>query len=305
MTRCPGRYCGRLLADANRTDINSCGACPWGSHVDSDYICQFCTLSPTLYDWLYLGFMAMLPLLLNSFFIEFSAQRKATRKLLTFEYLSALAECILSAVISILLMDPKFSFVIWACPVTELADWYTMFYNPSIDYVRRLPCTQEAVYPLYSLPFVYYCFCLIIMILLRSLVIFRPMKTRKTGASGAVYAALYFYPLLIFVHATCAGLLYYSFPYILLVACLIANGLHLAVYEDQTFKGLVRDAFKKPQNLVVLFVFSLIYAYCVVSITRFSNVILDACLLLLIPTPSLFYFCTAFVTDPSKLTLVP
>lgn len=39
-------------------------------------VCEPCTESPELYDWLYLGFMAMLPLVLHWFFIEWYSGKK-------------------------------------------------------------------------------------------------------------------------------------------------------------------------------------------------------------------------------------
>lgn len=50
--------------------------CPRGQRADIQKICQKCTGSPELYDWLYLGFMAMLPLVLHWFFIEWYSGKK-------------------------------------------------------------------------------------------------------------------------------------------------------------------------------------------------------------------------------------
>ena len=35
-----------------------------------------------------------------------------------------------------------------SCELKQIADWYTIFFNPKPDYVNTLHCTQEAVYPL-------------------------------------------------------------------------------------------------------------------------------------------------------------
>lgn len=50
--------------------------CPRGQRADMQKICQKCIGSPELYDWLYLGFMAMLPLVLHWFFIEWYSGKK-------------------------------------------------------------------------------------------------------------------------------------------------------------------------------------------------------------------------------------
>ena len=35
-----------------------------------------------------------------------------------------------------------------SCKTKQIADWYTIFFNPKPDYVNTIHCTQEAVYPL-------------------------------------------------------------------------------------------------------------------------------------------------------------
>lgn len=50
--------------------------CPRGERANHQKVCERCTESPQLYDWLYLGFMAMLPLMLHWFFIEWYSGKK-------------------------------------------------------------------------------------------------------------------------------------------------------------------------------------------------------------------------------------
>lgn len=45
--------------------------------------------------------------------------------------------------------EPYWSLKIYSCEVSRLADWYTLFHNPTPNYEKKLYCTQEAVYPLY------------------------------------------------------------------------------------------------------------------------------------------------------------
>nr|CAD7573492.1 unnamed protein product [Timema californicum] len=71
---CPGIYCGRhYLADGNWSD---CGACPRGYRTNSYSICVKCEDSPEFYDWLYLGFMVLLALVLHWFCIDTAALRR-------------------------------------------------------------------------------------------------------------------------------------------------------------------------------------------------------------------------------------
>lgn len=65
-----------------------------------------------------------------------------------FQHVTALLECGVAAVVTLLVNDPVGELSIRSCRVQMLSDWYTMLYNPSPDYVTTLHCTQEAVFPL-------------------------------------------------------------------------------------------------------------------------------------------------------------
>lgn len=72
---CPGLYCGRTeLSDGQWSD---CGACPRGYRTNSSSYCMPCNDEPTLYDWQYVGFMVLLPLVLHWFFIDLATLGKA------------------------------------------------------------------------------------------------------------------------------------------------------------------------------------------------------------------------------------
>lgn len=77
--KCPGLYCGRQFTELLNVSILDCGACPRGYRVNmhSEFSeCMPCENYPTTYDWLYLGFMAMLPLILHWFFIDLAAKER-------------------------------------------------------------------------------------------------------------------------------------------------------------------------------------------------------------------------------------
>lgn len=80
--KCPGLYCGRqMISDSINGSMgwSECGACPRGYRVSivSEYShCMPCENNPSTYDWLYLGFMAMLPLILHWFFIDLAAKER-------------------------------------------------------------------------------------------------------------------------------------------------------------------------------------------------------------------------------------
>ncbi|MGH0131673.1 UNVERIFIED_CONTAM: hypothetical protein FKN15_051842 [Acipenser sinensis] len=196
-----------------------------------------CVESPELYDWLYLGFMALLPLVLHWFFIEWYSGKKSSSAL--FQHITALFECSAAAVVPLLVNDPVGMLSIRSCKVQMLSDWYTMLYNPSPDYVTTLHCTQEAVYPLYTIVFIYYAFCLVFMMMLRPLLVKKiACGLGKSDRFKSIYAALYFFPILTVLQAVGGGLLYYAFPYIILVLSLVTLAVYMSASEIQvrTFK---------------------------------------------------------------------
>ncbi|KRY71039.1 JNK1/MAPK8-associated membrane protein, partial [Trichinella pseudospiralis] len=279
---CPGLYCGRqVIADGNYTE---CGV--------------------NVYDWLYLGFMGFLPFLLHCASIKFtSAQTRDVRNVVLPQIAAAFVECIFPAILSLLIVEPKGSLNFYTCGVQKLQDWYPVFYNPVIDYTKTVHCTQEAVYPLYFLPFVYYLFSLLSLSIVHPIVICA-FKLKKEGASGAIYAALYFYPVLIILHSVLCGLIYYAFPYIILFAAICLNAMHLALYETQTPICILNDMWRKKQNLAVLCVLIYLYLYGILSISRFSSYWVYNVMFLFIPAPSIFYVLTVKFTHPHRLNMI-
>ncbi|XP_072694876.1 JNK1/MAPK8-associated membrane protein isoform X1 [Canis lupus baileyi] len=295
---CLGLYCGKTLLFKNgSTEIyGECGVCPRGQRTNAQKYCQPCTESPELYDWLYLGFMAMLPLVLHWFFIEWYSGKKSSSAL--FQHITALFECSMAAIITLLVSDPVGVLYIRSCRVLMLSDWYTMLYNPSPDYVTTVHCTHEAVYPLYTIVFIYYAFCLVFMMLLRPLLVKKiACGLGKSDRFKSIYAALYFFPILTVLQAVGGGLLYYAFPYIILVLSLVT----LAVYMSASEIENCYDLLVRKKRLIVLFSHWLLHAYGIISISRVDKLEQDLPLLALVPTPALFYLFTAKFTEPSRI----
>ncbi|XP_075782468.1 JNK1/MAPK8-associated membrane protein isoform X2 [Pelodiscus sinensis] len=295
---CLGLYCGRTVQYVNEsTEIyGNCGVCPRGQRTDDHKICRECTGSPGHYDWLYLGFMAMLPLILHWFFIEWYSGKKSSSAL--FQHLTALFECSIAAIVTLLVSDPVGFLYIRSCKVVMLSDWYTMLYNPSPDYITTIHCTHEAVYPLYTIVFIYYAFCLVLMMLLRPLLVKKiACGLGKSDRFKSIYAALYFFPILTVIQAVGGGLLYYAFPYIILVLSLVT----LAVYMSASEVESPKDLLVRKKRLVVLFSHWLLHAYGIISISKLERLGQDLPLLALVPAPALFYLMTAKFTEPSRI----
>ena len=145
---CPGQYCGReQQLDGN---WSMCGACPRGFRKFNESFaeCAPCQDSPIFYDWLYLGFMALLALVLHWGCIDTVAMRNKITKQVLALHLSALFEIVGASMLTLYLTDPVGSFTIKSCKARKLSDWYTLLHNPNPNYEETLHCTQEAVYPL-------------------------------------------------------------------------------------------------------------------------------------------------------------
>lgn len=242
--------------------------------------------------------MALLSLLLHWFFIDFTNKRK---KNLIILHISALVESVLSAVITILLVDPIGSFKIRSCKVKQLSDWYSMLYNPSPNYTTTLHCTQEIVYPLYTICMIYYAFSLLFMMLFRPLVSYKCVDTKGTRS---IYAALYFHPILIVLQAMFGGLLYYAFPYIMLVMSLVTSAAHLASSNEQKVKHLLKEYFCDGRKLIILVGHWILHAYAIISMTQLTDLTFHLALLATVPLPVFFYIITVKFTDPGYVERV-
>ncbi|XP_036036306.1 JNK1/MAPK8-associated membrane protein-like [Onychomys torridus] len=296
---CFGLYCGKTLLFKNSSAeiYGECGACPRGQRTNEEKYCQPCTESPELYDWLYLGFMAMLPLVSHWFCIEWDSKKRCSGGVL-FQQASALFECSMAAIVTLLVSNPPGTLSIYSCGVLMLSDWYTMLYNPSPDYITTLHCTQEAVYPLYTIVFVYYAFCLVFMMLLR------PFLMKKIQCSlympnpffESIYTALYFFPVLTMLQAVAGGLLYYAFPYIILVASLANLAVYLVFAKIEIFSDLIRT-----DRLLVLFSHWFLHGYGLIALSREDQLEQNLSFLILVPLPLLFYLFTTKFTKPSRI----
>ncbi|CAH1793123.1 unnamed protein product [Owenia fusiformis] len=293
MEKCPGRYCGRRLLENG--SLGDCGACEWGYKAVNS-LCTLCEDAPTFYDWLYLAFMLIATLALHWFFIDYTNKKKS-RGLIVL-HISALLECVLAAICALLVMDPKGSPRIRSCNVNKLSDWYTMLHNPHPGYTTTLHCTQEAVYPLYTIVMIFLTFDLVMLMLVRPLLSTLCVKRKGTGS---IYAALYFLPILVVVQAVCGGLIYYSFPYITLVVSVITIAMHFASFQEQEAKSLLKVNATNPRNIFIILGHWVIHAFGIVAVTQFKEPLLHGPLLLVIPVPAIYYLLTVKFTEPSSI----
>ncbi|XP_012223461.1 JNK1/MAPK8-associated membrane protein [Linepithema humile] len=296
LMRCPGLYCGReLLLDGNWSD---CGACPRGFRANATSACVPCDDTPMFYDWLYLGFMALLALVLHWSSIDLFVLRRTITKEVIALHLSALIEIVLASLIVLQLTDPIGTFGIKSCKTERLSDWYTLLHNPNPNYEATLHCTQEAVYPLYTMVFVFYALGIVLMLLIRPMIAkkFLPRQGRLS-----IYAALYFYPILALIHAVSGGLIYYSFPYITIVLSVLSIASHFAFQLNQTIKALLRSSVSDVKNVMCILGHWMLHGYGVIALATLREISIHPWMLVLVPLPAVFYILTARFTDPHKL----
>lgn len=256
---CHGQYCGRV------TNTSECGACPWGSrsgqlpNLNKFGLCETCSEPLELYDWLYLGFMILLPVLVILYYV--------TSKLL---FCTKIGKCayIQSSSNEDQLLEkngstgispqrtsyssnktnpcpntcsPQMKVLIMSsvCILAHLgSSLITIILFPPFgtfdlvhcpiehwhDFYAPLfsspGCVYEVVYPFISLISVYYLFSAICCLLVYlCFVIFRIFEDKKW--LNCFYYCLYAYPILSIINCLGSGLLYYLFPHLLVLIAII------------------------------------------------------------------------------------
>lgn len=305
---CPGLYCGRMEED---DQYSECGKCPRGWRVSkSDWklsnnsvshsICFECADSPLVYDWLFLTFHVVLVLVLHWMAIDLTAKRqKLTQAVLTL-HLCAILEVAVAALLTLVLTHPVGQLDIHACRIDRLSDWYTYFHNPTPNYEKTLNCTQEAVYPFYSMIFVFYGICGLTMLLLRPILASKLLPGR---GNSSIFAALYFLPMLALIQAVGGGLVYESFPYIVVILSLISSAFHFAFKLNQSALALLLGCVRDSRSAIILLGHWLLHAFGILAITQVKDpgsIYPHLPLLLLVPVPALFYIVTVRFSNPEN-----
>jgi len=254
---CPGAYCGR--SGLNETHYSAC-----------------------VLHWIAIDLTAM--------------RRKMTQAVLVV-HIGATIEVALAAIITLLVTHPVGTMYLSTCRVNRLSDWYTYFHNPNPNYEKTLNCTQEAVYPLFTMVFMFYVLCGVIMLIIRPLLTSK-LLPRKGRTS--IFAALYFLPILSLIHAVGGGLVYFAYPYIVLILSLISSAFHFAFKLDQTTKSLLIGCARDSRSAMILIGHWLLHAFGIIAIAQERDHNLYLPMLGLVPVPALFYIATVRFSDPDN-----
>jgi len=318
---CPGRYCGRILLNEINCTFSQCQKCPRGYRPSTSSlfnVCQPCANDLTLYDYMYLGFMLNTSLVLHFLFTDHSLQiiEKKTHYL---NYLKTLAlylfsffECSSAFILTILIYSPANRlFRMQTCSVESIYDWYTLFFNPYIDYYNKLNCSQEIVYPLFSFLIVFFLLSILVMVCTRPIflrLLFKDKSTLKL-LDKPIFAALYFFPVLIVCHIMAGGILYYSYPVITIIFFLISNAFYLCkefksnqshISNSNLISNIkfALNLFTKPRHLFLILAHWYFYAFSLIAIVEFRLFFFNYYYLLFVPGPLVFFVISYKFTDP-------
>ena len=326
---CPGKYCGcvtSLNQNLSFEDnyLTGCGRCPRGSRVNPDSgVCQPCDEQPSFYDWLYLTSVIIVLFISHMYIVDYtirnhfkpgkrhkngsSRMKNVTRAVFSprskihcaaIIVFSVIIELSCSVIFTLLIYEPMGTFSLKTCGSEELADWYPIFFNPDVHFTSTLYCTQEMVYPLYSV---------VLTLLLADLVcmiIIRPLLTWKLSCSVdmVTYLALYFIPVLMLIYAIGAGLLYYSFPYLFLVFSVSSIAFNLCLEYSRCSRSILKMCAPPPPRIIALVLLHwCLHSFAIVSVTRNESLLQTIKFLALSPVPTLFFFVTVRFTDPCQI----
>lgn len=296
-------FCGRYQLYTNNTSESTwseCGPCKWGSSAVNHRVCIPCESDLSTYDWLFLIFMTILPLLVHCFCVHLYAPKNTSRVHELCEHLCCGLECLVAFIAAILVFPPRLSFAVWGCARSSIKEWYPELYNPIINHVKPLRCSYEVVFPLYSFPFVYLLFLLCTVLVFRSLLYVTVLKRNKDAK--AFYCALLAVPKIAVIHALLAGVLYQSFPYIVMLWSLCANAVHLAIEGKVSVKEIAKIVFTSPMHMALLMVNMMLLAFSLLAISAQKDSSVNILSLFLVPLPPVFYMVTIGISHPSVLS---
>eukprot|EP01080_Neovahlkampfia_damariscottae_P004386 gene4386-7761_t len=249
--KCPGLYCGRKLINDNYLDSLNCGSCSRGYKSDG-WVCKPCSDQFELYPIFYLIFMfGLVPL---SFF--WSADENTKRNILKPIFFSLFSiQTIISAGLSFLISFPDFKFNV--CKVQLFSDWYPYFFYTSMK------CTNEVVFPLYSIVFIFYGFCLLFTILITIPLV----HLLKENIYNYIFP-LWLIPIFSLIHFIFAGIIYFTWPYLLLISFSFIDYFHIRRIwkEEKPFEIL-----KILKRILIFVLRNILIIWGIISIFLFFN----------------------------------
>ncbi|CAI4227086.1 unnamed protein product [Auanema sp. JU1783] len=295
---CPG-FCGRNALE-NSTELwSDCTACSWGSRSISSR-CSPCRAPLSFYDWMFLAFVFLLPVFFHCFSVHYFSNKKTPRKRVFLELLCCFIECLVSSIFAVFIFPPIGSLNLWSCSKSNMKEWYPTWYNPVIKHSRVLRCSHEMVYPLYTLPFVYYLLLLLCVIIFRNLLFLLVFKKKKDNR--AYYYALLTLPKIALSYAILAGVYYYTFPYIVIIFSVCCNAAHLASSGKKSIRDITVKVCTSPFDILMICINMSLLAFGLTALVVPLGSVFSLMSLCLVPVPFLFYVFTIGLSHPNALT---
>ncbi|VDM69437.1 unnamed protein product [Strongylus vulgaris] len=100
------------------------------------------------------------------------------------------------------------------------------------------------------------------------------MVLKRKRDAKAFYCALLSIPKVAIVHALLAGVLYQSYPYIVMLWSLGANAVHLAVEGKLSMKEIAKVVFTSPLHIAMLIVNMSLLAFALLALSVQKYVLL-------------------------------
>ncbi|CAH8626321.1 unnamed protein product [Schistosoma margrebowiei] len=322
-SKCTRKFCGQI------SNTSLCTSCLWGSKVfykfNNPYnpICELCLTSFTLYNWLYIGFIMILPIIFllqilpilsltkidlkhleqsttttNSNISSTTHKMSITQKSWLL-FLCCIIIHLLTSLIIILIYPPLGSFTLYHCPIDNIKEFYPILY-------AGIGCISEVNYPLTSLPILYYIINIIISLLIYSLLII--IIFNDYYWFDYLYYILYAYPIICINIILFGGILYYIYPYIILFYSIFDSLYRFPLIFDycindiddiicpicNPYKLIQTILYKPKQYLFIIIINSFYIGYGLLAL----NITIYYWYISLISLPFIFYMITLPLTHP-------
>lgn len=316
-------FCGRTCGtDATGNfSIENCGSCPWGwkanwpasvHDIDECSLCVKCTDSFSVYDWLFIVFnMLMIFLIHVQAIFRFSVQTYGN---LLLELLCVLLEVILGFMVSVIIFSPIGALNITSCYNSSdltMRYWYyflqsgnsySSFFDPFQGDIENLSCIYETVYPRYSLILSGFCLSFFFTLSLRPVFNYYTSSRRQLQAIplplqyAAFSSALLTLPIYIIFFLLSAGILYFSFGYIVMLFSVMGISLYSSLATPNNFNCMVnfKSSIKHLPAVASHLTLLLFALWTMLSSSAESNYLV----LLTATVPLVFLLLTESMTHP-------
>jgi len=301
-------FCGRKICSEDNSTTQGCGPCPWGwqnttINLSECSICSPCSDQVDLYDWLFFAFI-----MFSVYGIHFQAIIRLSvgnLRFMIYEMLSAFIEVYLGFFVTVLSYSPRGSLYLTSCYTSmqvNLEKWYPfaestrrisyeLATSSDIDYEES--CLYEVVYPRLTLPLFSMMLSILLTLFGRPAFIYLSRKFVKEKPMepylfSPYLEALHRLPYAILFYFISCGVLYVSFPYVVLIVSVISLSAYIAAIQS-----IRNGKITKHVPFIYLNLLSMLFGLgALIYANSFSF-----WFLFLSAFPALFFFSTEKISD--------